>query len=201
MTEETSPAPPAGPIASAPSEASMYRLKRAALIAEIIGATAVVISLIFVGVQLMQANTLAREAAEQKQIQDVAAVSRLTVENPQLADVMAKGTTGAELSPEEMVLITAFNTFAERTWEGLYEQYRNGQVDPALWEAHRRMARAMEADPLNQQVWAQRKNWYSDRYRAFRDADGAGDPENRPTYSLKPVPVPVRPPTVDAPEQ
>jgi hypothetical protein len=153
----------------------------AASIADIIGAIGVMISLVFVGLQVAQANKLARAAAQQKQIESVRDLSRVMIENPHIAPLVGK--RDAELTPAERVFAVAFTTYSERTWEALYEQYRQGLVDSEVWEAHRRHARSVQADPVNQAVWKLRKHWYSERYQKFRDADGA-NPADKLGYDL-----------------
>jgi hypothetical protein len=179
MTHQISPAPAA--------ELPLRGLRMWALVAEIVAAVAVVVSLMFVGIQLAQANALARDEAQQKQIEAVADISRMVVENPALADIIARATSGAELSRADQVTVTSYFTFAERTWEALYYQYRAGKIDPELWEAHRMQARVQQALPLNKAVWEQRKSWYSKRYRDFREADGAGESPGLPVYDLTPA--------------
>ncbi|HEV7690084.1 MAG TPA: hypothetical protein VGO52_04655 [Hyphomonadaceae bacterium] len=151
----------------------MFRLKRAALVAEVIGAAAVVISLVFVGVQVAQSNALAREAAEQKQIESINVISRLIIENPQLADAMARTQIGEELTPAEQVLMNSLGTFTERTWEALYLQYKAGRVAPELWEAHHSQAMETYGTPGIQDLWERRKHWFSKSYREYRDAEAA----------------------------
>lgn len=150
---------------------SRFGLRQAALIAEIVGAVAVIISLIFVGVQVSQANDLARDAAEQKQIESMGRISLVVVENPQLADVMARATAGLDVSPGEQIQLTSYLMFVERTQEALYWQNLNGQIDPELWEAHRLQARAAQNNPLVQTIWESRKAYFSKRYREFRDGE------------------------------
>jgi hypothetical protein len=188
MTEETSPAPPAGPIASAPSEASMFRLKKAALVAEIIGAAAVVLSLVFVGFQLAQSNTLARNAAQQRQIESIRELSRITSENPGGVDIFLKAAAGGVLTPAERTIMDAAYAYAERTWEMLYYQYQNGMVDRELWEAQRRQSRMMQATPMAIAFWERNKDFYSTRYREFRDADQAAATSPAAPSSATPQP-------------
>jgi hypothetical protein len=164
-----------------------------ASIADILGAVGVMVSLVFVGIQLMQANKLARSAAQQKQIESIRDISRMMIENPVLGDILTRK-PGAEMSDRERVTAVAFMSYGERMWEGLYEQYRQGLVDPETWEAHRRQARAVQADPLNQAVWKLRKHWYSERYQKFRDADNASTTD-RLSYDLDPP----KPPEPSAP--
>lgn len=171
--------------------------QEAAAIAEVVGAIGVMVSLVFVGVQMMQANKLARAAAHQKQIDAIREISRLIIENPQIADFLTRKPS-AELTPSERVIAVAFMSYGERMWEGLYEQYRQGLVDPETWEAHRRQARAVQADPLNQAVWQLRKNWYTERYRKFRESDQAQPIADRLSYDFD---RPGSPPAADPPKQ
>ncbi len=197
MTEETQPASAVGAsVSPAPPEPPLRGLRRWALIAEIAAAASVVVSLIFVGLQLAQANELAREAAEQKQIESMGSISRMLAENPDLADIWAKGLAGEELTPGERVALTSMITYGQRTWEALYYQYRAGRVDPELWEAHRMQARAVQNTPMSRAMWELRKGWFSKSYREFRDSDGAGAEPGPLDYS---IPPPVRAPQLSAP--
>jgi hypothetical protein len=199
MTEGTS-APQAAASADiaatgAPAEPPLRGLRKWALIAEVVGAAAVVISLVFVGVQLAQSNELAREAAEQKQIESIGELSRIVAENPHLADLMVRGQAGAPLTPAEQAEVFSLITYGQRTWEALFYQYKAGRVSPELWEAHRQQARAMQNTPLGQAVWRQRKHWFSRSYQQFRDSDGAGQTPDPFTYNLSPAPSPAATPT------
>jgi hypothetical protein len=186
MTDQTSP------------ELPLRGLRMWALIAEIIAAVAVVVSLMFVGLQLAQANALARDEARQNQIKSVGDISRMVVENPQLADIIARASAGETLSRADQVTATSYMTFAERTWEALYYQYLDGKIDAELWEAHRIQARVQQALPLNRAVWEQRKLWFTKRYREFREADGAGVSPSPAVYELTPA-APQQPAAPRAP--
>jgi hypothetical protein len=171
-------------------ETRPFRLRSAALVAEIVGAIAVVVSLVFVGLQLAQSNDLAREAAEQKQIESIGALSLVVAENPYLAELMARDQAGEALSPAERVAVTALMTHGQRTWEALYYQYRAGRVSPELWEAHRVQARAIQNTPMGKATWEGRKNWFSKSYREFRDSEGAGEGTGAvPPYAAPPAPA------------
>lgn len=148
-------------------------LQDLASIAEIIGAIGVMVSLVFVGLQVMQANQLAREAAEQKQIESIGSLSRILAENPHLAELWARAMAGEKLNPAELVSATSMITHGQRIWEALYYQYRAGRVSQELWEAHQTQAKAIQNTPMSQAVWAQRKLWFSKSYREFRDGDAA----------------------------
>jgi hypothetical protein len=146
----------------------------------------------------MQANALAREAAEQKQIEAIGNLSRIVAENPFLSEAMAKAEAGEMLTPGELVGFTSLDTYAQRTWEALYFQYRAGRVDPELWEAHRELARAIQNRPMSQAVWAQSKQWFSKSYRDFRDGEVAGQTPGSLDYGV-PQPAPRLEPAAPQP--
>lgn len=174
MTEETA--------AAAKAATRRFNLASAALIAEIIGGLAVVISLIFVGLQLAQANKLQRNAAMQQQIDAVTMLSRQVIDTPFLSDSFRKANRGEQLTMDERVKLEAFLMYADRTWEGLYLQYLDGQIDRDLWEAHRAQALPVNNAPVARAVWGARRMWFTPKYRAFRDAELATPSTELMTY-------------------
>jgi hypothetical protein len=182
------------PSPAPPSEPPLRGLRKWALVAELVAAAGVIVSLVFVGLQLMQGNALAREAAEQKQIEAIGNLFRIVAESPFLSEAIAKAEAGETLTPGEMVGFTSLDTYAQRTWEALYFQYRAGRVDPELWDAHRELARAIQNRPISQAVWAQQKQFFSKSYRDFRDSEVAAKAPGAP-------PANSNPPPARAPEQ
>lgn len=189
MTDATPSPPPA-----APPEPPLRGLRKWALVAELVGAAGVIVSLVFVGIQLMQANALAREAGEQKQIEAIGNLSRIFAENPQLSETIVKLNAGETPTPAELFAVTSLETYAQRTWEALYFQYRAGHVDPELWEAQRKLARSIQSNPMSQAVWAQEKQFFSKSYRDFRDNEIAGQAPGAPAGSNAPPAAPLPPP-------
>ena len=147
-----------------------------ASIADILGAIGVMVSLVFVGLQMAQANKLARSAAQQQQIDAVARLSRQPIEAPGFADMYARANLGETLTLEERIKLEAVLVYVDRVWEGLYLLYLDGQIEPHLWEAHRAQAlSALLRYPAARAVWNARREWFTPRYRAFRDAELATD--------------------------
>lgn len=166
MTDVNSSSPPA-----APSDPPLRGLRKWALVAELIGAAAVVVSLVFVGLQIDEFNKLARSAATKAQIDKIAEFSRDLMQTPGAADLIAKSASGQALTPAEQVQMRLILRYGERNQEELYYQFLEGKIDPALWEAHRAQVRASQATPFARAFWEAEKQFYSPRYRAFREAD------------------------------
>lgn len=151
----------------------LINLRSAALVAEIVGGLAVIVSLIFVGVQLAQANKLERNAAMQRQIAAVTALQQSVTDQPDVLSALGRAARGEPLTPLERVKVEAYVMYSDHTWEGLYLQYLDGQVDKDLWEAQRTQARLINNNPVFRAVWNERRMWFTPSYRAFRDAEFA----------------------------
>ena len=162
----------------------------AASIAEVIGAIGVMISLVFVGLQVMQANKQSRNAARQEQVVATGLISRVLAEDAQLSDVWTRALAGLELTPAEQTQLVAYLMFVERMQEGLYWQYLDGQVDEELWQAHRRHARAAQSFPVVAATWKLRKTFFSERYQKFRDEETAKVGDDRIRYDVTPAAKP-----------
>jgi hypothetical protein len=175
MTDANPSAPPA-----APSEPPLRGLRLWAVVAEVVAAAAVVVSLVFVGVQLAQANVLARNAAIQEQIRAVQNLNREVYSNPAVLDAFARQARG-ETTPTDQLALDNFRSFAEHTWEALYWQHKAGQIPEELWEAHRRQADSIGAQSTRKAYWAANKQFYSKSYQEFRDASEAAAKPDAPS--------------------
>ncbi len=161
----------AGEVTPAAATKRLINLRSAALVAEIVGGLAVIVSLIFVGVQLAQANKLERNAAMQRHVEAVTNLQSSAIERPAIIEAFGKAARGDELSISERINVESFLMYSDRTWEGLYLQYLDGQIERDLWEAHRAQARPLHSSPTAKAVWSARRLWFTPRYRAFRDAE------------------------------
>jgi hypothetical protein len=192
-TSLTTESPPPQP---APAKVRRLGLDGLAKIAEIVGGLAVVISLIFVGVQLAQANKLERNAAMQRQIEAVINLQRSVMDKPDLLSAIGRASRGEPLTPIERVNVDAYVMYSDHTWEGLYLQYLDGQIDKDLWEADRAQAQLVNNNPVFMAVWEARRMWFTPRYRAFRDAElanGTGELMNWDYFKALEKPQPAAP--------
>jgi hypothetical protein len=154
------------------------------------------VSLIFVGVQLAQANKLERNAAMQRQVEAVAALQRSAMDAPDLLSAIARAGRGEPLTIAERVKVDAYVMYSDHTWEGLYLQYLDGQIDKDLWDADRAQAQLLNNHPVFRAVWNARRMWFTPRYRAFRDAElasGTGDLLNYDYFKALEKPQPAAP--------
>jgi len=114
-------------------------LQRWALIAEIVGGLAVVMSLIFVGLEVRQTaeetalNTQSiRASAYQDLVQQLSEINSLLIENPELSRVRRIVIDGGDL--DSVSDIDLFNSFARliiRHADMAFYQFRSGLVEEA----------------------------------------------------------------------
>ena len=113
------------------------KLQNWALIAEIVGGIAVIMSLIFVGFEVRQTadetalNTQSiRAGAYQNLIQQISEVNVLLIENPELSRVRRIAIDGGDLdSRTDIDLFDSFARLIVRHVDMAYYQYQNGLVE------------------------------------------------------------------------
>jgi hypothetical protein len=129
------------------------KLKSYALIAEIISAIAVVLSLLFVGYQLNQ-NTNEIRAANRQEATGTAINATLSVStNPELAAALSKITEGSELSPAETVQYSYFVRGLLYDVQNAYLLYLEGRLDKEYWETRSAIVRTYLQQPLAKQIY------------------------------------------------
>lgn len=136
-----------------------FRLSDWANVAEIGAAVGVIISLIFVGLQL-QSNTDATEAATREAInqKDMEFLS-LRIDSSVLARAHAKFENGEELSRLEASQLVHQEYINFVAFEHSFYQYRKGVLEPKEWLRHRKIVQSQIEDFLYSQIM-----WKSKRY-------------------------------------
>jgi hypothetical protein len=160
-------------------------LQDANTVIQMIANIAVIASLIFVALQVRMGVQMLRDANIRNHTDKVQSVSRMISENPQLAELWARGSkTGlAALSDAERAQFVNFYTYVLRVWEELYLQYKSGLMDNALWAANMNILRDTHQMRGAQEVWAVRKHLFTAAFQDFYEAYAAAG-EAKPLYEL-----------------
>ena len=105
-------------------------------IAEIVGASAVVFTLIYLAYQVRNNTRMAQRASTAEAVSAIMAFNDSLVDNPKVGELFQRGVNlGLEnLTDEERVpfTIVMFNLF--KTCEHLHYQHAVGAMDPDVWE-------------------------------------------------------------------
>ena len=139
-------------------------------VGEIIGAAAVVISLVYVAVQLRVQNKETRLAA----MHDITVGYRdnlATFTSVDLTELMAKANADfSSLSdPEATRLISAVQR-ALRLAEEAYIQFEEGRLDDRMWNPIAKHYRSYLSLPAFRKVWDLRRNYYDEQFVSYMES-------------------------------
>ena len=113
-----------------------------ASIAEVIGAIAVVISLLYVGFQVKENTGEVRAANRQQLVNRSFAATHGASANPELAAIVAKLADGKSLTPAESVLYGYFVRGMLYDIQEAYLLYLEGRLDEEYWQTRAAIAMA-----------------------------------------------------------
>ena len=96
---------------------------------ELVGMTAIVVSLVFVGYELRQSTSIARSDAYNSFASQIFELTSNAASDQRLSSLIAQVNQGAlpgDFTPEDQVSIRLYQTAAIRVWEGLFRSVRAG---------------------------------------------------------------------------
>ena len=139
-----------------------------AAVGEITGAIGVILSLVYLALQIRSQNTESRLAAVTEWTNQWNEWTASFADHPQLSELWVKGSADfLSLDPAEVVQYAAHCGRFFRVAEGLHRQYTQGRLDDSSW---RGLARTLEDIALLPGVktwWSTRSLWYSDEFITF----------------------------------
>ncbi|MDX1405477.1 MAG: hypothetical protein R3192_13105 [Woeseiaceae bacterium] len=151
-------------------------------ISEIFGTVIVVISLVYVGVQVRQ-NTRTQQVHAAQNFVGIYNTFTSDLTRPDLATLWYKGIQSFhQLQEGEAVQFSALAGQLMRVFESAYLQWRAGALEDQLWQASIKSIRDTLAMPGFGQWWEFRKSWYSEDYRLFIDTIAASSGDSSPIY-------------------
>jgi len=144
-------------------------LEQLAYLSQIIGAVAVVGSLVFVGLQVHQGNRLMRDAAAREHILALQDAVYPLLENDSLFDVYIRGAYEGtkSLSEAEAARFFTYCTTYLRAWEMMHYQWRKGLIDEPSWAGNAAIIRDLMALPGFKDAWAVRMHVFNPEFRSF----------------------------------
>jgi len=138
-------------------------------IGEIIGAFAVVLSLVYLSVQIRKQSEESKIAA----MHDIAVGFRDSVvafADAELADIFIKSNHDPEsLSERERLQLITSVLRVLRLWEEAFLMHSKDRLEEDQWQSMVRQIRPILSTPAVQWVWKLRKNILNDRFRDFME--------------------------------
>jgi hypothetical protein len=147
---------------------------------------AVLASVLFLAVQARLGIQMLKDAAQRNHMDKAQSVSRMIAENPQLAELWARGSKLgiAKLNEAERVQFVNFLTYVLRIWEELFLQHQRGLIDEEMWQANARIVCDTKPMPGARDAWAVRRHLFTEAFQQFFESlDNA---QARPLYEVEP---------------
>lgn len=127
-------------------------------IAELIGSLAVVVTLLFVLVQLRHSSSAIRSSSLQSALGADVGIMTSLVSDPELHGIYFRGIRGSEgLSKEEYSRFEILTLLMLRMNDIQYQQYRNGETSSDYWDSLATTLKPMLAMPGLYASWQRQK--------------------------------------------
>jgi len=152
-------------------------------IAELLGAMAVVASLLYLAVQVRQNTRQARLAAQQATVHELGQALRAQAQDREWATLLSRALEGLEqLDAVERIQFLSHVGSILRLYELAYLQYQNGTLDPHFWRGFERAIGDVISYPGIQDALALRRHHLTDEFASHLDKLAAtGSP--RPIFA------------------
>ena len=134
-------------------------------IGQLVGALAVVISLIYLAVEV-RSNTRATRLAAMRSMSDAFnQFAQQVIAHPHLTEVYYRGIHDFEsLEGVDLVRFSALMSQAFRNGEALYYQQLEGHLNPRVWRGWEAAMRDVNAYPGVQAWWRLRSHWFGEEF-------------------------------------
>ena len=139
---------------------------------ELIGGVAIVVSFIYVGVQIKQNTNALKLSTAHDATADLADINLLPAQNTEFADVFFRGLQdiNSVKGSERLILYGYFHKFF-RTYENAHYQFTRGALEPAPFKGITTQNIFLASMPGAQAYWQERKSWYSEEFQAYVDRE------------------------------
>ena len=162
----------------------MWNLDSIHKIGELIAAIAVVVSLLFVGVEVQQNNQIQKQQATRSLVRDWSdAITAYT--DPELACLFVRlGNDRANLTAQEATQIEAVLWRLYKVHEELHYQHEQGMIDESVWSGFRQLQIVQASYESYRVWWLGYQKTFSPRFRKHMDKIMAATPVNPEPYFL-----------------
>ena len=136
---------------------------------EVVGALAVVLTLIYLSVQVRQNSAAIRSATRADIAKTQAEMNWRFAEHPSVSTTTYAYLRGEDLNKDAEVIATACISGALRTFENQYFSYIEGNFSKSIWDGYRNNIRFVVTTPNFREYWDDRKQIFSREFRTLVD--------------------------------
>ena len=137
---------------------------------ELIGGIAIVVSLIYVGLQIKQNTNALKLSTAHDAMADMADLNLLPAQHTEFAGIFFRGVQdiNALKGPERLTLYGFFHKFF-RTYENAHYQFTRGALESEPFKGITKQYIFLTSTPGAQVYWQERKSWYNEEFQAYVD--------------------------------
>ncbi len=135
---------------------------------ELIGGVAIIISLIYVGLQIRQ-NTIAQKLSTAHRIsEDLADLYLMPAASDDMADIFIRGLTDIDaVEGTDRLRFYGYLHKFFRTNENAHYQFTHGALESQAYEGISEQFRFIASTPGGRVYWQDRRSWYNDNFRDY----------------------------------
>ena len=135
---------------------------------EFVSAVAVVVSVLYLAIQIRQNTRSLRAQAHQSITTHIAELNRTIVEYDEVAEILERGLEDPTvLTPAEARRFNAYNSARFRHYDNIYYQYRVGVLEESQWVGFSRMLRFHFMQAGLRRWWNDSTAFYSPEFVAY----------------------------------
>lgn len=157
-------------------------------VGEVLGALAVVVSLVYVGAQVRLNTAAIRAETAREVVASIRAVNTAIASDPELNRIFMTYVEDPDALPfheQARALHVLFNFF--RAFEDAHHQFATGNLEPDIWAGWGRMLSDYMGAPGLRRYWHDRRDIFSADFAAY--VDGLGTDPGRLRPATKPAPA------------
>ena len=140
-------------------------------IAELVGAVAVVVTLIYLAIQIRQSNTSARVAARLEMTRQYSDFADGLINNPEANRVLRSGLAEEQLNESDQLMFAALMHKCFWYFSAMHFQQAVHSFSDDEWYQSKRLIRRITSNPGARSWWEQNKSEYSPSFVDFLESD------------------------------
>ena len=147
-------------------------LDQFANIGEIIGSVAVIISIVYLAIQIRTNTEAERTSTYQAVVSDFGALNNTMASTPELSHMFVEAMEDYhQLSSDEKARISQLFFQCFHYFENMFYQHRKGYLDEEVWTGWKRLMLTYYARPGFQTWWEHRRDVYSESFACFLETE------------------------------
>ena len=140
-------------------------------VGEIVGAIAVVATLIYLAIQMRQNTTAIQLSTAHSVTEELQEMFSLLASDQSLSEIIVQAAQGTDLSAPDRVRYYTWSSNLVRVYENAFLQNRQKVIDEAHWAGMKRMMIDVSAMPAFSLYWADRMHWFSEDFQQHMNTE------------------------------